>query len=162
MASKLVVSIMGTKRFSANEQIAFARGCSLFDSRAYAMDSRRSRCSISFCVLIISVTFGFPVVRVPVLSTTTIWVLPVFSSPEAVLYKIPCFAPTLLPAMIATGAARPRAHGQLIMSTDTALESENPNPEPDTIHMTKVIIDRAIMDGMKIKEILSAVFAMGD
>ena len=139
----------GTNLFSAKEHIAFASGCSLFDSRAYAMERSRSLCSISFSVLNMSVTFGSPVVSVPVLSTTTIWVLPVLSIACAVLYSIPCLAPTLFPTMMAAGAASPSAAGQLTIRTLTALESANPNPMSLNIHTANVMMAVTITRGMK-------------
>ena len=65
-----------------------------------------------------SVTRGSPLVIVPVLSSATIWTLPVSSSETAVLKRMPFFAPMPLPTMIATGVARPSAHGQLMTSTE--------------------------------------------
>jgi len=65
-----------------------------------------------------SVTFGSPEVMVPVLSSATIWMRPVSSSEAAVLKRMPFFAPRPLPTMIATGVARPSAHGQLMTSTE--------------------------------------------
>ena len=66
----------------------------------------------------ISVTRGSPLVMVPVLSSATICTLPVFSSETAVLNRMPFFAPMPLPTMMATGVARPSAHGQLMTSTE--------------------------------------------
>ena len=65
-------------------------------------------------------------VTVPVLSRTTVSILPAVSSETAVLKRIPFFAPTPLPTIIATGVASPNAHGQLITRTEMALASENP------------------------------------
>ena len=65
-----------------------------------------------------SVTVGSPEVMVPVLSSATIWMRPVSSREAAVLNRMPFFAPTPLPTMIATGVARPSAHGQLMTSTE--------------------------------------------
>ena len=64
-----------------------------------------------------SVTAGSPRVRVPVLSSTTTSVLPAVSRAAAVLKRMPCFAPTPLPTMMATGVASPREQGQEITST---------------------------------------------
>ena len=63
---------------------------------------------------------------VPVLSITTILVLPVCSKETAVLKSIPFFAPIPLPTIMATGVARPNAHGQLITSTEIALARAKP------------------------------------
>ena len=65
-----------------------------------------------------SVTVGSPEVMVPVLSSATIWIRPVSSREAAVLKRMPFFAPMPLPTMIATGVARPSAHGQLMTSTE--------------------------------------------
>ena len=95
---------------------AFARGCSLLASRETATFKS---CSLSYpFAAIISVTLGVPSVIVPVLSSATILTFPAFSSVSAVLNKIPFFAPTPLPTIIATGVASPSAHGQLITRTD--------------------------------------------
>ena len=65
-----------------------------------------------------SVTFGSPSVMVPVLSSATTLTFPVFSKVAAVLNKIPFFAPTPFPTIMATGVASPSAHGQLMTSTE--------------------------------------------
>ena len=67
-----------------------------------------------------SVTSGSPLVRVPVLSKTTVsifWVLSRYSPP---LMRIPFSAPFPAPTTIAAGVANPKAHGQAIMRTATA------------------------------------------
>ena len=101
---------------------AFARGCSLFFSSAYA--SRSNSSSATPSAVMISVTSGCPLVMVPVLSSATICTLPVSSRETAVLKSRPFFAPTPLPTIMATGVASPSAHGQLITSTEMALASE--------------------------------------
>ena len=63
-------------------------------------------------------TWGSPAVMVPVLSRTTTWVLPAFSSETAFLNRMPCLAPTPLPTIMATGVASPRAQGQEMTSTE--------------------------------------------
>ena len=60
---------------------------------------------------------------VPVLSSTTICALPASSSETAVLKRMPFFAPTPFPTMIATGVASPSAQGQEMTSTAMARES---------------------------------------
>lgn len=67
-----------------------------------------------------SVTVGLPAVMVPVLSRTTARTPCSVSSASALLNKIPISAPRPVPTMIATGVARPRAHGQLMTTTATA------------------------------------------
>ena len=68
-----------------------------------------------------SVSFGRPSVSVPVLSTTTVSTFSSVSSTSAFLMSTPSFAPRPIPTMIDIGVARPRAHGQAIISTATAL-----------------------------------------
>jgi hypothetical protein len=63
--------------------IALARGCSLFASRAKAIF--KSAISETSSAGMISVTEGVPLVMVPVLSRTTISVLPASSREAAVL-----------------------------------------------------------------------------
>ena len=73
-----------------------------------------SSCSVTPEAGMRSVTSGWPEVMVPVLSSATMRVRPVCSRLAAVLKRMPFFAPTPLPTMMATGVARPRAHGQLM------------------------------------------------
>ena len=98
---------------------------------------------------------------VPVLSRATISVLPVCSSETAVLKRMPFLAPTPFPTMIATGVARPSAHGQLITSTEIALAREKPNEWPVSTQAKKVITAIPITVGTKIPETRSATLAMG-
>ena len=144
---------------SALETIAPARGCSLFLSSAKAAD--RSSSSLFPLMGMMSVTFGSPLVMVPVLSRATIFVLPVISRAAAVLNSIPFFAPTPLPTIIATGVASPSAHGQLITSTEMPLASAKPAVCPAIIHAPKVIAAITITAGTNIPATLSAAFAMG-
>ena len=115
-AMKSVTSFACTPISSARAMMALASGCSLFFSSALAASRR------FFSVMPgagkISVTRGSPLVMVPVLSSATICTLPVFSSETAVLNRMPFFAPMPLPTMMATGVARPSAHGQLMTSTE--------------------------------------------
>ena len=101
---------------SAYEITAFASGCSLFFSRDAA--ALRSSFSVISPFGIMSVTLGSPFVIVPVLSSATICILPVSSRDAAVLKRIPFFAPRPLPTIIATGVARPKAHGHDITRTE--------------------------------------------
>ena len=114
-ARKLSTGIMEILCSPAYSQIAFASRCSLLASNAAAVC--RSSCSDTPSAGCTSVTFGFPSVTVPVLSSTTKSVLPACSSAVAFLNNIPCLAPIPLPTMIATGVASPREHGQLMTST---------------------------------------------
>ena len=60
---------------------------------------------------------------VPVLSTTSVSAFCSVSSASAFLMSTPFSAPLPVPTMIAIGVARPRAQGQAMMSTATALTS---------------------------------------
>ena len=63
--------------------------------------------------------------------------------------------------MMATGVASPRAQGQLITSTATALVSAVPIGSPRSIQTAKVMSAIIITAGTKIPETLSAIFAIG-
>ena len=101
---------------SARFRIALESGCSLFCSSETAR--RNNSCSVTPAAGRTSVTAGSPEVIVPVLSRATIWIRPVSSRLAAVLKRMPFFAPRPLPTMMATGVARPSAHGQLMTSTE--------------------------------------------
>ena len=98
---------------------------------------------------------------VPVLSRAMISTFPASSREAAVLKRIPFFAPTPFPTMMATGVASPNAQGQLMTSTATARESaaENSAPLPSTT--TKVRRATPITKGTKIPAIRSAIRAIG-
>ena len=70
--------------------------------------------------------FGFPIVRVPVLSKSTVVTWPAFSNATPSRMRMPRWAATLAPAMIAAGVANPMAHGQAIMSTPAAMMKAAP------------------------------------
>ena len=108
-----------------------------------------------------SVTTGIPFVIVPVLSRTIISALPVCSNEADVLNSIPCLAATPFPTIMATGVARPNAHGQLTTKTEIALVSESPTSELTAIQITKTIADMTNTAGTKIPETLSAILAIG-
>ena len=154
----------------ASSVTAFAKGCSLFFSReaAYFNSSFLSiadSLEASFETLstqgMISVTTGCPSVTVPVLSNAIICILPAASSAAAVLYSIPCFAPTPLPTIMATGVASPSAHGQLITSTEIALATAKANVFPAISHPKSVSSDRPITVGTNMPDTLSAIRARG-
>ena len=63
---------------------------------------------------------GTPSVRVPVLSKTTVSMVPACSRYSADFIKIPFSAPFPVPTIMAVGVARPRAHGQAMTSVETA------------------------------------------
>ncbi len=70
-----------------------------------------------------SVTSGSPLVRVPVLSKTTVSMRAAVSIAVAFLNRIPRPAPSADPTMMAVGVARQRASGQVITTTVTANSS---------------------------------------
>ena len=128
-------------------------------SSAYA--SLTSCPSVIPSAAIISVTTGSPLVIVPVLSRRTICVLPAASSDAAVLNKIPFLAPVPLPTIMATGVARPSAHGQLITRTDIPCARAFPIPPLIISHTIAVTIAIPITTGTKNPDTLSAALAIG-
>ena len=144
---------------SAFARIARASGCSLFFSNAFAKNN--NSCSVISSAGIRSVTFGSPLVIVPVLSSATISVFPVSSSETAVLNMIPFFAPIPFPTIIATGVARPNAHGQLITRTEIPLASANPTDSPAISHTIIVTTAMEITAGTNTPDTLSATLAIG-
>ena len=66
-------------------------------------------------------SFGFPTVRVPVLSTTSVSTFRIVSIASAFLNNTPIVAPFPVATMIDIGVARPSAHGQAMIRTATAL-----------------------------------------
>ena len=74
---------------------------------------------------------------------------------------MPCFAPTPLPTMIATGVARPSAHGQLITSTEIPLASANPTVCPARSQTTTVTNAMRSTAGTNTPDTRSATLAMG-
>ena len=99
---------------------------------------------------------------VPVLSKAIICVLPVSSNASLVLNKMLCFAPIPLPTIIATGVAKPKAHGQDITSTDIPLAKENANVSfPITSQPIVVRTAIVITVGTNIPDTLSAILAIG-
>ena len=68
-----------------------------------------------------SVTSGAPLVRVPVLSKTTVVSAPAVSRLSPPLIRMPFSAPFPVPTMTAVGVARPRAQGQAMIITATKL-----------------------------------------
>ena len=71
-----------------------------------------------------------PSVTVPVLSRTTWATWRVASRTSPPLMITPRLAPRPVPTMIAVGVARPRAHGQAMMSTATAAVKASPTGCP--------------------------------
>ena len=106
-------------------------------------------------------TAGFPSVSVPVLSKTIVSALPAVSSVSADLIRIPSDAALPVPTIIATGVARPKAHGQEMTSTEMATPSEKESPAPRNIQMQKTINAITITVGTKTPATLSARRAIG-
>ena len=87
-----------------------------------------------------SVSSGWPLVRVPVLSrinTSSLWAV---SSASAERMRTPASAPLPVATMIDSGVAIPNAHGQAMINTATAATSANWNAGvgPTLNHITKV------------------------
>ena len=101
--------------------MAAARGCSLPFSRL-AANERSCFSSISPAVTTVF-NFGFPSVKVPVLSTTRVSILRMVSMASAFLKSTPIVAPLPVATIMDMGVARPRAHGHAMISTETAAMS---------------------------------------
>ena len=106
-------------------------------------------------------TFGSPLVMVPVLSSATISIFPVSSKETAVLNRIPFLAPMPFPTMMATGVARPSAQGQLITSTEMPLARAKPIPSPARSQAASVTAAMAITAGTNTPDTRSATLAIG-
>ena len=154
-----VTSSMPAFSSFAFSRIALASGCSLLFSNAYAYFNKTS--SVTPAAGMISVTFGSPLVIVPVLSSATICIFPVSSSETAVLNIIPFLAPMPFPTIIATGVASPSAHGQLITSTAIPLDNAKPILCPAISHTIIVITAIVITVGTNTPDTRSAIFAIG-
>ena len=107
------------------------------------------------------VTFGFPSVTVPVLSSATICIFPAFSRDSLVLKRMPFFAPTPLPTIMATGVASPSAQGQEMTRTQMAYSNAFAMGAPRSIHtiMTRTAVP--ITAGTKTADTASAILAIG-
>ena len=87
-----------------------------------------------------SVTSGSPLVRVPVLSITTVSIRAEVSRAVAFLNSTPRWAPSPVPTMIAVGVARPSASGQVMTTTVIANSSavvhrpRRPPARPAKVH----------------------------
>ena len=97
-----------------------------------------------------------PVVTVPVLSNTTVSTRRVVSSTSGPLIRMPSWAPRPVPTISAVGVARPRAHGQAMISTDTAAVNAAVSPSPVPAQNPNVATASAITIGTKMPEIRSA------
>src|SRR5690606_4404965 len=99
--------------------MAWAKGWELWR----LMDAANCNTSLpeNFSEHLKAVTAGLPYVNVPVLSTTRITALCNCSKAAAFLIRIPFFAPLPMLTMTDIGVARPKAHGQAIINTESAL-----------------------------------------
>ena len=138
--------------------IAFAKGCSERASKEAAIDRSSSRLTAAGRM---SVTSGFPLVSVPVLSSTTVSTLCKCSKASAFLKSTPIRAALPVPTIIATGVAKPRAQGQEITRTAILVVMENSKSFPASIHTIKAATAIVITTGTNIPAILSASLAMG-
>ena len=111
-------SASGRPRSRAAATIAAASGCSLDRSRLAASGS--SSASDQPAAGTTAITRGLPSVSVPVLSTTSVSTFSRRSSASAERISTPAPAPLPTPTMIDIGVARPSAHGQAMISTETA------------------------------------------
>ena len=138
--------------------IAFASGCSLLASRFAAICKRYVSPLLSE---ITSVTTGSPLVIVPVLSNATTVIFPVCSIAADVLNKIPFFAALPFPTIIATGVAKPSAHGQLITNTEIPRARAKPKSPLTKSQIIVVTAAIAITMGTNTPDTVSAIFAIG-
>ena len=74
---------------------------------------------------------------------------------------MPFLAPIPFPTIIATGVASPRAQGQLITSTEIALERAKPMVWPAMSQTARVIRAIPITAGTKTPDTRSAILAIG-
>ena len=108
-------------------------------------------------------TSGLPSVIVPVLSRTMVSMCRAASRLSALRMRIPSLAPRPMPTMIAVGVARPRAHGQAIISTVTAAMSPCSSPPwgRRMSHNTQVMRAMKTMTGTKMRAMRSTSFWIG-
>ena len=99
----------------AASTIALASGCSLSDSAAAASASTRSRSSPVAGST--APTAGSPLVRVPVLSNSTVSTVRMLSSASRSFTSTPPRAARSVAIEMTSGIARPRAWGHAITST---------------------------------------------
>ena len=136
--------------------IARAIGCSERDSTEAAARTKAVAASASNWGAWVAVTDMSPVVRVPVLSKTTAVSERVSSRTRGPRMRTPICAPRPTPTMIASGVARPRAHGHEMMRTATAAETARAESPVARSHTTKVAIAKAMTMGTKMAEMRSA------
>lgn len=88
------------------------------------MASYTLKCSF---IDIISLTYGVPEVKVPVLSNTMVVMDDIFSRISPPLIRTPKEAAMPVPTMTAVGVASPKAHGHAITSVEIAKPNANSN-----------------------------------
>ena len=115
---------------------------------------------LSALSVIKSVTCGFPIVRVPVLSSITVLTFAPASKTSADFTSIPSSAALPVPTIIAVGVASPKAHGQEITSTDIPKFKAVSKLSVVTYQMIAVKSAIVMTAGTKILLILSASFAI--
>ena len=104
-----------------------------------------------------SVTSGWPLVNVPVLSKTTALTWQAASSGWPPLIKTPYSAPLPVPTIKAVGVANPKAQGQAITITEVkAIKAKDKEAFKKKNQTTKVMMAKIITVGTKIAAILSA------
>ena len=138
----------------ARSTTARAMGCSEPASTAAATAS--SSVSSMPSVGATSSTDILPVVRVPVLSSTTACTERAFSRAWAPRMITPSSAPRPVPTSSADGVASPSAHGQAMMSTAMPAVSAKVVPAPTSSCTVKVSMDSASTVGTKNSVIRSA------
>ena len=104
-------------------------------------------------------SLGFPSVNVPVLSNTRVSTFPSTSSASAFRTKTPAIAPRPVPTMIDIGVASPKAQGQAMINTATALTSAYASlgSGPHTAQTTAVTIEATTTSGTKYPAVTSAI-----
>ena len=123
-------------RRAAASVTARASGCALPLCRPAAMESHSisssapSRGTSRSSSDTSAVSTGRPSVKVPVLSNATVSTRRAISSALASFTRMPRVAAMPVPAITATGVARPSAQGQAITSTATAWINATSTPSP--------------------------------
>ena len=123
---------------------------------AAAPASCSSRAAVTSPVATTSATRIWPVVTVPVLSSTIVVTRRVCSSTSGPLISTPSWAPRPVPTSSAVGVARPSAHGQATTSTATAAPKASAAPAPSSSQKASAAPDSAITIGTNTAETRSA------
>ena len=98
---------------------------------------------------------------VPVLSSTTVSTVCSVSSDSADLIRMPFSAPLPVPTMMATGVARPSAHGQEMTSTAMPIDNANSTEYPSANQTMAASTAMPMTTGTKMPLTRSASLAMG-